>query len=115
MIHHVPKVLADVDSTAWEFFWRGAGRALYFSPGHMLQPLYSPWIAAEQEAPSQRVLDILKAGITWPTNIVNMKTPAIFEDLIKRRERTRKRPAPSPTASPPRRPWPSTSRPATRW
>ncbi len=85
MMTLVPKVLKDVDETAWEFFWRGAGRALYFSPGHMLQPLYSPWIAAEQEAPDDRELDILKAGISWPTNIVNMRHPAVFEDLIKRR------------------------------
>jgi hypothetical protein len=85
MMGHVPKVLADVDETAWEFFWRGAGRALYFSPGHMLQPLYDPWIAAEQEAPDDREHNILKAGISWPTNIVNMQNPAIFEDLIRRR------------------------------
>jgi hypothetical protein len=85
MVDKVQKVLADIDETAWEFFWRGAGRALYFSPGHMLQPLYSPWIAAEEEAPNDRALKILKAGISWPTNIVNMKEPAIFEDLIARR------------------------------
>jgi len=85
MVGHVQKVLADVDETAWEFFWRGAGRALYFSPGHMLQPLYCPWIAAEQEAPDDRAHNILKAGISWPTNIVNMQNPAIFEDLIRRR------------------------------
>jgi hypothetical protein len=85
MVSAVEKVLADVDEDAWEFFWRGAGRALYFSPGHMLQPLYSPWIAAEQEAPNDRVLKILKAGISWPSNIVNMQNPAIYEDLIKRR------------------------------
>lgn len=85
MVSAVQKVLKDLDETAWEFFWRGAGRALYFSPGHMLQPLYSPWIAAEQEAPDDRVHNILKAGISWPTNIVNMKNPAIFEDLIRRR------------------------------
>ena len=81
----VQKVLADVDPVAWEFFWRGAGRALYFSPGHMVQPLASPWIAAEMEAPNERAFKILKAGITWPTNIVNMRHPEIFEDLIKRR------------------------------
>jgi len=85
MVGPVEKVLADVDETAWEFFWRGAGRALYFSPGHMMQPLYSPWIAAEQEAPNERAHKILKAGISWPTNIVNMRTPAIFEDLIRLR------------------------------
>jgi hypothetical protein len=85
MVNLVQKVLADVDPIAWEFFWRGAGRALYFSPGHMMQPLASPWIAAEMEAPNERALKILKAGITWPTNIVNMRHPEIFEDLIKRR------------------------------
>jgi hypothetical protein len=81
----VQTALYDLDPVAWEFFWRGAGRALYFSPGHMVQPLYSPWIAAEQEAPNARALKILKAGISWPTNIVNMQTPEIFEDLIRRR------------------------------
>ena len=85
MVDLVQRVLADVDPMAWEFFWRGAGRALYFSPGHMMQPLFSPWIAAEQEAPNERAFKILKAGITWPTNIVNMRQPEIFEDLIKRR------------------------------
>ncbi|HWF12072.1 MAG TPA: hypothetical protein VG297_26570 [Bryobacteraceae bacterium] len=81
----VQNVLANLDPVAWEFFWRGAGRALYFSPAHMAQPLYSPWIAAEQEAPNARAHKILKAGIAWPTNIVNMRTPEIFEDLIRRR------------------------------
>lgn len=85
MVNLVQKVLADLDPIAWEFFWRGAGRALYFSPGHMVQPLFSPWIAAEQEAPNERAFKILKAGISWPTNIVNMRHPWIFEDLIKRR------------------------------
>jgi hypothetical protein len=33
MVNLVQKVLYDVDENAWEFFWRGAGRALYFSPG----------------------------------------------------------------------------------
>jgi len=85
MTNLVQSVLADVDEIAWEFFWRGAGRALYFSPGHMMQPLFSPWIAAEMEAPNERAFKILKAGISWPTNIVNMRHPEIFEDLIKRR------------------------------
>ncbi len=85
MVDLVERTLSDIDRTAWEFFWRGAGRALYFSPGHMLQPLFDPWIAAEQEAPNDRVHKILKAGISWPTNIVNMQEPEIFEDLIRRR------------------------------
>jgi hypothetical protein len=51
----------------------------------MLQPLYSPWIAAEQEAPNERAYQILRAGITWATNVVNMRQPEIFEDVIRRR------------------------------
>jgi hypothetical protein len=85
MVNLVQSVLADLDENAWEFFYRGAGRALYFSPGHMVQPLFSPWIAAEQEAPNDRALKILKAGISWPSNIVNMQDPEIYEDLIRRR------------------------------
>jgi hypothetical protein len=81
----VHKVLSDLDPIVWEFFYRGAGRALYFSPGHMMQPLFSPWIAAEMEAPNERAFKILKAGIAWPTNIVNMRHPEIFEDFIARR------------------------------
>src|SRR5258706_3650651 len=85
MTNLVHRVLADVDPMTWQFFWRGAGRALYFSPGHMMQPIASPWIAAEMEAPNEEAYKILKAGISWPTNIVNMRQPEIFEDLIKRR------------------------------
>ncbi len=85
MVNLIQKVLSDVDPIAWEHFWRGAGRALYFSPGHMMQPLFSPWIAAEQEAPNERAFKILKSGITWAANVVNMRQPEIFEDLIKRR------------------------------
>ena len=85
MLGLVPKVLADVDPIALDFFWRGAGRALYFSPLHMLQSVFSPWIAAEMEAPNEQAFKSLKAGITWATNVVNMRHPAIFEDLIARR------------------------------
>lgn len=85
MVPLVQSVLHDLDPISWEFFYRGAGRALYFSPGHMVQPLYSPWIAAEQEAPNDRAWNILKAGISWPSNIVNMQHPEIYEDLIRRR------------------------------
>jgi hypothetical protein len=85
MVGLVQSILADVDPIAWEFFWRGAGRALYFSPGHMMQPLFSPWIAAEMEAPNEKAFRILKAGISWPTNIVNRGNHEMFEVVIKRR------------------------------
>src|SRR5258708_19437654 len=51
----------------------------------MLQAVFSPWIAAEMEAPDEQAFKGLKAGITWATNVVNMRQPEIFEDLIARR------------------------------
>ncbi|MDB5692658.1 MAG: hypothetical protein JWO81_1721 [Alphaproteobacteria bacterium] len=80
----VQTVLADLDPVAWEYFWRGAGRGTYFAPAHLIPPLYSPWVAADQEAPSDRVHEILKAAIAWPANIVNMQTPEIFLAFIRR-------------------------------
>ena len=83
LVERVQAVLQGIDPVAWDFFWRGAGRALYFSPGHILDPLYSAWIAAEQEAPDPRARKSLKAGIAWAANLVDMRTPAIFENLIR--------------------------------
>jgi hypothetical protein len=80
----VQRVLADTDREAWEYFWRGAGRGLLFSPGHIAQPVFSPWITAELEAPNEYAFNSLKAGLTWATNVVNMRHPAIMEDVIKR-------------------------------
>jgi hypothetical protein len=80
----VQRVLVDLDPVAWEYFWRGAGRGIYFAPAHLAQQLYSPWIAAEQEAPTPQVLEILKSAIAWPTNIVNMRRPEIFERFVLR-------------------------------
>jgi hypothetical protein len=84
VVDQVQQVLARLDPTAWEFFWRGAGRAIYFAPAHLVPPFSSPWIAAEREAPNEQVHEILRAGLAWPANIVNMQYPAIFEDLIRR-------------------------------
>jgi hypothetical protein len=84
LVGPVHETLAELDPLAWEYFWRGAGRAIYFSPAHLLQPLYSPWIAAHQEAPNARILDILKSGLSWPANIVNMRTPEVFTAFIRR-------------------------------
>ena len=84
VVDPVQQVLAELDPVAWEYFWRGAGRAIYFAPAHLAQPLYSPWIAAEQEAPNDRAHEILKAAIAWPANIVNMQYPGIFEEFVRR-------------------------------
>ena len=64
---------------------RRGPRALLLARPHDAAALFSPWIAAEMEAPNERAFKILKAGISWPTNIVNMRHPEVFEDLIVRR------------------------------
>jgi hypothetical protein len=84
LVNLIQEVLADMDPLAWEFFWRGAGRAIYFAPAHLIQPLYSPWIAVDQETQNRRVHDILISGLSWPTNLVNMRSPKIFERFIRR-------------------------------
>lgn len=80
----IAAALANLDPTARDYFWRGVGRAIYFSPAHLIPPLCSPWIAAEQEADSPETRQALHAGIAWPASIVNMRTPAILERFILR-------------------------------
>ena len=74
------------------------GKALYAQRGGIIEPLWAQLFARFGRALNYRgdmadtelhlwaaAHNILKAGISWPTNIVNMRTPAIFEDLIVRR------------------------------
>ncbi len=39
-------------------------------------------MAAEQEAPDDRALASVRSGLAWASNLVNMRTPKIFELLI---------------------------------
>jgi len=87
LVPQVSAALSKLDRSALEYFWRGAGRAIYFSPAHLLPPLSCPWSAAEQEAPDGRVLEIMKAGLAWPASLVNMRTPEIFERFLLRHAR----------------------------
>jgi hypothetical protein len=76
--------LALVDGPASEFFWHGAGRAMYFSPMYML-PGLSPWHAAQQEPPNETARRNARAGVAWAFTIVNVRQPAIAANFLNHR------------------------------
>ena len=64
--------LLALDADATEFFWHGAGRAMYFSPMYML-PGLSPWDAADREPPDDTARRNARAGVAWAFTIVNVR------------------------------------------
>ncbi len=76
--------LLAIDPDAMEFFWHGAGRAMYFSPMYML-PGLSPWDAADRESPDETARLNARAGVTWAFTIVNSRQPKIHASLLHHR------------------------------
>lgn len=74
--------LRSIDPIADDFFWHGAGRAMYFSPLHFI-PGFSPFLAARQESPDGRALRNALAGVAWAFTIVNIRQPRIVADLLQ--------------------------------
>lgn len=74
--------LLALDADAAEFFWHGAGRAMYFSPMYML-PGLSPWDAADREPPDDTAQRNARAGVTWAFTIVNIRQPKIAANLLR--------------------------------
>lgn len=74
--------LALLHVPASEFFWRGAGRAMYFSPMYML-PGFSPWHAADHEPPNETARRNARAGVAWAFTIVNIRQPEITANFLK--------------------------------
>jgi len=74
--------LLAVDVNAREYFWHGAGRAMYFSPMNML-PGLSPWDAADKE-PSDEIARLnARAGVAWAFTIVNVRHPGIASHFLR--------------------------------
>ena len=73
--------LLEMDADATEFFWHGAGRAMYFSPMYML-PGLSPFDAAEREPPDDTARRNARAGVTWAFTIVNVRQPKIAAHFV---------------------------------
>jgi hypothetical protein len=76
--------LTQFDIPASEFFWHGAGRAMYFSPMYML-PGFSPWHAASVEPPNDIAKRNARAGVAWAFTIVNVRQPEIASNFLTHR------------------------------
>jgi len=74
--------LLALDVDAVEYFWHGAGRAMYFSPMYML-PGLSPWDAADQEPPDETARLNARAGVAWAFTIVNVRQPGIAANFLR--------------------------------
>jgi hypothetical protein len=85
-----PRLISGLDTGLREFnegllgfFWHGAGRALNFLPTYIV-PIFSPWRAANREAPHELARRNLRAGLAWAWTLVNMRQPWILAELLRR-------------------------------
>jgi hypothetical protein len=81
LVRLVADQLLALDADATEFFWHGAGRAMYFSPMYML-PGLSPWQAADREPPDDTARRNARAGVAWAFTIVNIRQPEIAASFV---------------------------------
>jgi hypothetical protein len=84
LVARLDDALGELDPVARDYFWHGAGRALYFHPLHIVPGVLSPWRAVEREAPDTLAQLNMKAGLAWATVLVNSRQPRILERLIER-------------------------------
>ncbi len=85
MARALDRELAEIDPVVATFMWRGAGRALYFHPKNFIPGWNRPWrgIAMSREiAPHETARKNLRAGVAWPTTIVNMRHPEVMETVL---------------------------------
>jgi len=82
LVSRISRHLAEIDADAFEFFWHGAGRAMYFSPMYML-PGLSPWDAADNEPPNETACRNARAGVAWAFTIVNVRQPEILASFLR--------------------------------
>jgi len=82
LVNEISNHLRGIDADAFEFFWHGAGRAMYFSPMYMI-PGLSPWDAADNEPPDEIARRNARAGVAWAFTIVNVRQPEIAAHFLR--------------------------------
>jgi len=80
----VGRLLCEIEPEVAGYFWHGVGRALYFLPVYFVPGLLSPWRSVDRDAPSESARLNMRAGLAWATTLVNLRQPAIMEDLLVR-------------------------------
>jgi hypothetical protein len=66
------------------FFWHGVGRGFYFSREHFLPVLSSASSSVEEEVHNCADRKSAMAGLAWAVTVVNMRQPAIMENILRR-------------------------------
>ncbi len=83
----VDEQLLAFNEDAAAYFWRGAGRALYFQPVNFV-PMYGSIANAiymsKQESPHEMARHNTLAGIAWAATVVNMRDPEVMEAFLNR-------------------------------
>lgn len=82
LVQKIAAAVKGTDSDLYEFFWHGAGRAMYFSPMYMM-PGLSPWDAADSEPPDEVARRNARAGVAWAFTIVNSRHPEIALNFLR--------------------------------
>jgi hypothetical protein len=83
LVLHVDQHLRTLNPLAREFFWHGAGRALYFYPPFVVPGAVSPWRAIDREAPDEVARRNMKAGLAWAFTLVNVRQPRIIDRFAR--------------------------------
>lgn len=81
----VHDALSREDADACGYFWRGAGRCLYFHPKNFPPGFSTPYRGLdmiEAEAPTPEIKQAMFAGYSWALTVVNMSTPQVMEWVL---------------------------------
>jgi hypothetical protein len=77
--------LLEFDEEAASYFWRGAGRSLYFLPVNFV-PMYGSIGNAirmsKRESPHELARNNTLAGVAWASTVVNMQHPEVMESFL---------------------------------
>lgn len=86
MVQLVSRELEYMDPEAFDYFWRGAGRAHYFLPIHFVPAYGSVWHAfrmIQQAVPNNRAWLNAIAGLAWGFSTVNIRHPQVVANFVK--------------------------------
>ena len=86
MIRIIGEELMEIDPQVAGYFWHGSGRATYFIPVNFL-PVFGSIPHAiqmiQRDTPNEFAWRHAIAGLGWGVTMVNIRHPAIMENLLK--------------------------------
>ena len=86
LIAEAEQILAGIDPSLVDYFWHGAGRAIYFSPTSFLPGQSAPWQTYEiclQEPASGSGRRNAVTGFAWALTLVNIRHPEILSSFLR--------------------------------